>query len=360
MPIRRQNSNYNSDYMSRLCDERLELLEENLTAVYANAANDVMSDYKAWFSAYQSNYSKMVAQVQAGEITQEQFEEWVRRRMIDDKKFAQVINSMTDVLVNTDIVAMTMVNAEVPFILAQSYNFTQSLGFAAADQAGLSVGTFQIYNERTVKALIKQNPDILKYVNKEKDYTWNKDRLNNAVKHSILNGDSIPKTAQRLQQVTNMDENAAIRNARTAMTAAENLGRNESFNDIKAKGIQARLQWSAMHDARTRDTHILLDGTYQDDDGYFGEGIIDNPIKFPGDPAGDPEEIYNCRCRASLRLQGVDHSQDGDLYAKFMQENYPEDWSKVKPRIDEKQAAFNKKAEGAAERVQARREQKNG
>ena len=146
--------------------------------------------------------------------------------------------------------------------------------------------------------------------------------------------------------------------SRTAMTAAENLGRNEGFNDIKSKGIPASLQWSSTHDARTRDTHILLDGTFQDEDGYFGEGIIDTPLKYPGDPAGDPEEIYNCRCRASLRLQGVDHSQDEKLYANFMKENYPEDWKEVKEKINEKQDAFNRKAEGAAERVQERKERK--
>ena len=360
MPIRRASSKYNSDYMSRVCDQRLQQLEETLTAVYANATNDVLADYNAWMSSYKAKYIAMSAKLEAGEITQEEFRDWVSRRMIDNKIYLKTIDSMTDVLVNTDIVAMTIVNAEAPFILAQSYNFTQSLGFAAADQAGLSVGTFQVYNERTVRALIKKNPDILKYVNKEKDYTWNKDRLNNAVKHSILNGDSIPKTAKKLQTVTDMDKNSAIRNARTAMTAAENLGRNEGFNDIKEKGIPARLQWSATHDARTRDTHILLDGTYQDENGYFGVGIIDRPIEYPGDPAGDPEEIYNCRCRASIRLEGVDHSQDASMYEKFMSENYPEDWEKVKEQLNEKQDAFNRKAEGAAERVQQRKENKNG
>lgn len=351
MAIRKASRQYNSDYMSRLCDDELEQLEERLTALYANANNIVLADYEKWMSHYKANYNEMCAKLEAGEITKKDFKEWVDRRMIDKKLFTKTIESMTDVLVNTDIVAMALLNDELPLIIAQSYNFVQSLGFAAADEAGLSVGTFQIYNAKTVQSLIKDNPDILKYVNKEKDYTFNKERINNEITHSILNGDSIQKTANRLQNVSSMDENSAIRAARTAMTAAENLGRNEGFHDLKKKGIPSILQWSATHDSRTRDLHILLDGQYQGDDGYFR--VEDYKIQFPGDPAAEPEMIYNCRCRASLRLQGVDHSQDGDLYEKFMKENYPDDWDSIKDGIKKKEEAYREKASGARERVRA-------
>lgn len=351
MTIRKASRQYNSDYMSRLCDDELEQLEERLTALYANATNDVLSDYKKWMDRYEDKYIYMSEQLEAGEITESEFKEWVNRRMVDNKLFTETVNSMTDVLVNTDMVAMALVNDELPLIIAQSYNFVQSLGFAAADKAGLSVGTFQIYNARTVQALIKDNPDILKYFNQEEDYRYNKDRINNTITHGILNGDSIQKTANRLQGVSSMDENSAIRTARTAMTAAENFGRNESFHDLKEKGIPARLQWSATHDSKTRDTHILLDGQYQDEDGYFRvEGY---EIQFPGDPAAEPEMIYNCRCRASLRLEGVDHSQDGDMYEKFMKDNYPDDWNAIKDGIKAKDSAYREKAKGARERVQA-------
>ena len=351
MAIRKASRQYNSDYMSRLCDDELEQLEERLTALYANANNIVLADYEKWMSHYKANYNEMCAKLEADEITKNEFQEWVDRRMIDDKLFTKTIESMTGVLVNTDIVAMALLNDELPLIIAQSYNFVQSLGFAAADEAGLSVGTFQIYNAKTVQSLIKDNPDILKYVNKEKDYTFNKERINNEITHSILNGDSIQKTANRLQNVSSMDENSAIRTARTAMTAAENLGRNEGYHDLKEKGIPARFQWSATHDNRTRDTHILLDGQYQDEDGYFRvEGY---EIQYPGDPSAEPEMIYNCRCRASLRLEGVDHSQDGDLYEKFMKDNYPDDWNAIKDGIKEKESAYKEKASGARERVQA-------
>ena len=214
-----------------------------------------------------------------------------------------------------------------------------------------SASTFNIYNRRSVDALIKKNPDILKYVNKDEDYSYNKDKINNVITQSIMSGISLDKITERITQVTGMDENGAKRTARTAMTAAENLGRNEGYHDLKEKGIPCRFQWSATHDSHTRDTHILLDGTYQNDDGYFGEGIIETLIEFPGDPAGDPEEIYNCRCRASLVLKGIDHSQDDELYEQFMKENFPDDWESIEKGIKEKESAYKVKASGAAERV---------
>ena len=350
MPIRKPSKKYNSDYMSRKCDEQLEQLEDRLTALYANATNDVLSEYTDWISQYEKQDAEMRKKLDAGLIDEDEYSAWRQNKMLNNQRYKETVKSLTDVLVNTDVAAMAMVNDELPLVIAESYNFVQSLGFAAADEAGLSVGTFQVYNARSVQEIIKKNPDLLPVVDVPEDKKWNKERINREITQGIVKGDSIPKIANRLQGVTNMDQNAAIRNARTAMTGAENLGRNESYHELKEKGIPAKFQWSATHDDRTRDTHILLDGTYQDDNGYFGEGIIDTPIQYPGDPAGDPEEVYNCRCRASLRLQGVDHSQDGDLYEKFMKENYPEDWSKVKEQREAKEQAYQENKEKAEEK----------
>ncbi len=170
---------------------------------------------------------------------------------------------------------------------------------------------------------------MLKSVDIPEDKKWNKDHINREITTGIIKGESIPKVADRLARVTDMDKNSATRNARTAMTYAENLGRTESAEKLKDMGIPEEEVWSATYDDHTRDTHLLLDGTKRDEDGYFGAGIIATPLRCPADPSGDPEEIYNCRCRLNIVLKGIDHSQDDDLYEKFMQENYPDDWAKL-------------------------------
>lgn len=334
----RKPKKYKSDYMSELMDEELELLEDTLTALYANAAFEVNAKFAAFKNKFEPEYAEWLEMLENGEITQDEFNSLVQSKILRTELYENTVDSITEILVNTDVAAMALVRGELPLVLAQSYNFGQSLGFAAADEAGLSVGTFQVYNAHSVQAIIKNNPDLLPNVDLPADQKWNKNHINTAITQSIIQGEDMTETAKRLQRVTGMDESAAIRNARTAMTGAENLGRSESYNNIKSKGIPVHFVWSAVLDNRTRDSHLLLDGTYRDDEtGLFGEGIIDNPLRYAGDPEGAPEEIYNCRCRCGTVFDNslVDHSKDEELYEQFMKEKHPDDWAAMKTSANE-------------------------
>lgn len=334
MAIRKASRNYNSDWMSRQMDDRLDDLEDRLTALYANAYNDIASEFDDFTSSFEEADKRMRARYLEGEITKEEYTNWRRKELLKAKGYKLTLAEITDVLVNTDVAAMALVAGELPSVIAESYNFMASLGWAAADEAGLSVGTFQIYNARTVQALIKDNPDLLPSIDIPEDLKWNKDRINREITQGIIQGDSMPEIADRLRQVTTMDENAAIRNARTSMTYAENLGRDNAYNDMKDKGMPVAKKWSATMDDRTRATHRQLNGTYANEEGYFGEGILETLLKCPGDPRGDAQEIYNCRCRESVVFQKgiVDHSQDDAIYEQFMKKNYPDDYEALKQK----------------------------
>lgn len=338
---------YNSDWMSRKQDEQLEQIERNLSALYANAAKEVNAEFARFTETFKAKDAEMQKKLDAGEITDTEYSIWRQRNVLQTDMYKATVDKLTDTLTKADQAAMAMVNGELPKVVAESYNFTQALGWQAAEDAGMSVGTFQIYNAKSVEKIVRDNPDLLKNVDVPEDTKWNKDHINREITTGIIKGESIPKVANRLQRVTNMDKNAAVRNARTSMTYAENLGRSESADDLHDKGIPVQEVWSATHDEKTRETHILLDGTVRDEDGYFGAGILNTPLRCPADPDGDSEEIYNCRCRLSIVLKGIDHSQDRDLYAKFMQENDPEAWAKVEPKIEAKEAAFQANKEKA-------------
>lgn len=315
----RRSEQYNSDYMSREMDERLEQLEERLTALYANAALETQSDFYDFMEKYKKDYEVMLAKLNAEKITKAEFDLWCSKKILKTTQYKEMLATLTNILVNTDVVAMAIIKGQLPFVVAQSYNFAQSLGFAAADKAGLSVGTFQVYNAWSVQKIIKDNPKLLPNVDIPLDKQWNHDKINTAITHSIIHGDSIPKVAKRLREVTNMDKNSATRNARTSMTGAENLGRNEAIKFMKKNGVPVQLMWSSTHDSRTRDTHLLLDRTFQNEKGYFGEGILSKLMKFPGDPEGLPQEIYNCFvgdtnvCTDSKIIRTYKHEYQGKL-----------------------------------------------
>lgn len=322
----------NSDFMSRKQDERLEQLEEKLTALYANAENEIRAEFTDFTEKFAREDQERQAMVEAGELNEEEYLAWRKTQILKSNDYSKAVESMTDMLVNTDIAAMATINGELPAVVAESYDFVQALGFKAAEEGGITAGTFQVYNAETVQILVRDNPDLLPKpsqstieqlggtVDIPEDKKWAKDRINREITQGIVQGQSLPKIAERLQRVTTMDKNAAKRNARTAMTGAENMGRAASAADLKENGIPVQEVWSAAGDDRVRETHRLLDGTYKSEAGYFGEGILTTPLRYAGDPLGDPEEVYNCRCRTGIVLPGIDHSQDDKLYEEFMKQ----------------------------------------
>jgi hypothetical protein len=56
--------------------------------------------------------------------------------------------------------------------------------------------------------------------------------------------------------------------------------------------------WIATLDGKTRDTHFAADGQRAPLDGTFAVGVA--ALHFPGDPAGPPAEVKNCRCRVGV------------------------------------------------------------
>lgn len=331
MPIRRRNDN-DPDWMAKRQDKELIYLEERISALYEEASYQITEEYNRFYTNYQLEYERRLAMVESGEMSQDSFNTWCRNQIFQSNRYQAMISSLTDVLTNADVAAMAAVNEQLPYTLAESYDFISSLGFEAADKAGITMGTFQIYNADSVQAIIRDNPDLLPVVDLPEDERWNRNHINNEITQAIIQGDSMQQVARRLQSVAAMDDRAAIRNARTAMTAAENLGRSESARRLKQKGLPVKEVWSATKDSRTRNTHLLLDGTEKDDNGYYGADILRVPLRFPADPNGEPQEIYNCRCRENVQIAGIDHSRDGELYEQFMRENYPEDWEKIQQR----------------------------
>lgn len=333
MPIRRPNEN-DPDWMAKKQDKELIYLEQRISALYEEASHDITEEYERFWESYQLEYDNRLAMVESGEITEDSFQRWCRNQIFQSNRYQAMIRMLTDVLVNADVAAMAAVNEQLPFTLAESYDFISSLGFEAADRAGITVGTFQIYNAESVQAIIRDNPDLLPSVDLPEDELWNRNHINREITQAIIQGDTMPQIAQRLQRVAQMDNNAAIRNARTSMTAAENLGRTESASRLRQRGVPITEIWSATKDSRTRDSHLLLDGTTRDEKtGKFGVGIIEKPyLRFPADPEGQAKEIYNCRCRLNVNLLGIDHSHDDEIYERFMQENYPEDWARIQQK----------------------------
>ena len=93
-------------------------------------------------------------------------------------------------------------------------------------------------------------------------------------------------------------------------TGAENAGRVDSYKRAEEMGIEVQQEWMATLDGRTRDSHRILDGeripVAKD---KWHPAKFSNKCRYPGDPDGPPQEVYNCRCTLVPVIKGVDQSK---------------------------------------------------
>jgi uncharacterized protein with gpF-like domain len=113
-----------------------------------------------------------------------------------------------------------------------------------------------------------------------------------AVDRGYREGSTLPEVAASIRGVIpSIARFRADTIARTETHGAANFGSNEA---AKLTGLPLRREWLAAEDERTRDTHKEADGQIVGQDEAFSVG--DSLLMYPGDPAGDPEEVVNCRC----------------------------------------------------------------
>ena len=152
----------------------------------------------------------------------------------------------------------------------------------------------------------------------------------------ILQGESIPNLASRLaKEVADSDYKAAVRNARTMSTNAQNAGRYDAYDRIKGNGVDLTLEWAATLDNRTRHEHRMMHGQRRDvGEPFEVEGIkIMYPAqtgKFMSVSSVPQEMIWNCRCTILAWVKGFEH--DTITKSDKMGKMSFEEWLEVKER----------------------------
>jgi len=126
--------------------------------------------------------------------------------------------------------------------------------------------------------------------------------LQGKITQGLALGYGYPKVARTVKQEIADDYSRIIRIVRTEAHRNYNQGHLEVYRQLDEVGIQARRQWIATLDTRTRDAHGSLDGEFADDDGNF-----QSPTGASG-PApglmGSAEDDINCRCRVIEVIDG--------------------------------------------------------
>lgn len=316
-------------------DAQLEKLERRMAREYGKAAKEMKAKYEKWTKDFEHERAMRLAALDDTAEAKEAYERWLKSQAARGKWIADMTDVLAKDAVNANQKALAMANDALPAIYAENAN-------RAAFDIDMAVHAdteFTLLNEDAVRNLMAQKPPQLTPAmpNYEarvpRDMRWNRQKFTSAITQGILQGEGMRAIEKRLESVVGSDYAYTRTVARTAVTCAENMGHLHSYERAQSLGIDVENEWLATIDERTRESHREMDGMRVP----LGEKFP-NGCEFPGDPAGEPEEVYNCRCRLDGRVVGFDGirgawAEDvyGERWARLPDGMTYEQWKAAKP-----------------------------
>lgn len=293
-------------------DRKLNELTKELERVYSRALDETQAKWNEYAASHEARanelYNKWQKYKQQGKTEQAadakaKYQRYLRKTAFGNKKWKQTVEDISKNLAQIDKASYQLANNILPDVYAANYNAISSnavpMGYA-----------FHIVDARTVTNLATRDIQLLI------DTRWNRRRLNAEILQGIIKGEPMSAIAKRLMPYVENNKVAAIRNARTAVTSAENKGRYDSMIDANADGIVVIKEWISTEDSRTRESHKEINGEVKLVDQAFTNGLM-----YPADPSGDGAEVYNCRCTMGEIIVGfrrkdgsIEYTNEGELY----------------------------------------------
>lgn len=286
------------DLGAKWTDEKIAELEERIISLYSDAYDEIYEKYMAFCRKFERDDKKYSQQLQDGKITAATYRDWLRGQVFQRDRWKKQLADLAATLTRTNQIAMDIVNEAAPGVMAMNANWAE---FEIEKAGNIDMG-FGLYDEDTVKSLLRDEPNLLppSRVKIPEDEAWNMKAIARQINMGIVMGEGLEDIAKRLRKVADMSANQARTHARTAMTGAQNAGRIEGYHRAEKMGVKLEKEWLATLDKRTRHAHAALDGQHVPVDEPFDSEL--GPIMFPGDPAARPANVYNCRCTLISRL----------------------------------------------------------
>lgn len=292
-------------------DKLLADMEKKIRREYAQAVADTtekLNDYLRRFEIKDEKWRIMVAN---GEKTAEEYKEWRTGQIMMGKHWTDMRDALAEDYHNANVISRSIINGYMPEVYAINHNF------ATYDIERLArVDTsYTLSGRETVARILRDEPDLLPPPGRNMkfritagiDKEWQKGQIQSVTLQSILQGESIPNMAKRIAKTMGETNHAStIRYARTAVTGAQNAGRQDAYKRAQDMGINIQRTWVATLDGRTRHEHRQLDRqTKPVDEPFEVDGY---EIMFPGDPSAEGFLIWNCRCTTIAEVKGLSHN----------------------------------------------------
>lgn len=301
-----------SDYAHDETDRIIAEIDKRLKKEYSRAQKEIAEKCDDYFRRYRLKDKKWQQWVKEGKKTAEEYKQWKKGQLIVGERWERLKKDIATDLTNTNAIARSIINGYTPDVYALSHDYATY----GIESDSLIDTSYTLYNREAIERMLRDDPQMLpppgaktlkriNDINFPKDVLWNQQQVQSVALQAILQGESIAKIATRISKdLGEKNRKAAIRNARTLMTGAENAGRLDAYARAQNMGIKLKQTWVATLDMRTRHEHRLLDGQTVpiglpfEVDGY--------KLMFPGDPSAPGHLVYNCRCTTIAQIEGFE------------------------------------------------------
>ena len=148
-------------------------------------------------------------------------------------------------------------------------------------------------NQEEIAAAIQHETNLSSGLYKAFDTADLQKKIAGEISRGFTVGSSFAEIARNVSAYANISKNNAGRIVRTEGHRIVETAAHHAQQKAKDRGADVVKIWDAALDAKTRDSHVKVDGEIRDVDKKFSNGLM-----FPGDPSGKAAEVINCRCRA--------------------------------------------------------------
>ena len=306
------------DQAHDFAEQKIAEFQAEVWETYQQAQADAQEALSRFLKRFEKEDERQREKVKAGELSEADYKAWRKGKILRSRQLSSTLGQVSQAMTEANRVAMAALSGKLPEVYAENANYA---AFSICKETGAAVA-FDLVDPDTVGHMLTAGAALLPAVDVAKDVAWNRKLVSSQLTQGVLLGESIPKIARRVQNVTGSNIATAMRTARTAVTGAECAGRMNSYERAKGMGIKLKKEWVSTLDNRTRHSHRQLDGERIDND---EKAKFSNGCRYPGDPTARYAEICNCRCTVIAAVEGFE-TDDAERWSKLPKGMTYEEW----------------------------------
>lgn len=185
-------------------------------------------------------------------------------------------------------------NADLLQLIEELLTKTSEVFFNEAERALMKKDRQNDFWAYALKFIKKHSADEVVRVS-----YWTKKSIKKILEKGLEAGKSNREIAKDIRKVSGITN--SIRASRITRTEVHTMNQNAIDRMMRNETQIKEKEWVSALDTRTREVHAIANGERVDIDDTFS--ATGEPLKYPGDPAGSPWNIINCRCVAIYHTQ---------------------------------------------------------